>query len=111
MEDFRNKLVQELEEFNKNADMKLKEAGELHLERESEDDLRIDLERDLRGDGRDLFSQSYTDFGDNKTKGTLMPEPETGVPDKGRLEDPHIADYGDEVLKWKDEADEIRPGR
>lgn len=35
MEDFRNKLVLELEEFNKNVDQTLKAAGELHLEQES----------------------------------------------------------------------------
>ena len=33
MEDFRNKLVQELEDFNKNVDKTLKVAGELRLER------------------------------------------------------------------------------
>ena len=60
MEDFRKKLVCELEEFNKNVDQKLKEAGELRLEQESLDGQQIDLEKDgIARDGEDLFTQSY----------------------------------------------------
>jgi len=63
MEDFRNKLVQEMEEFNQNVDKTLKVAGELRLERESADGQPgvIDLEKDGKED-RDMFTQSYTNF-------------------------------------------------
>ena len=63
MEDFRNKLVQEMEEFNQNVDKTLKVAGELRLERESADGQPgvIDLEKDGKED-RDMFIQSYTNF-------------------------------------------------
>lgn len=65
MEDFRNKLVIELEEFNKNVDEALKKAGEIRLERESEyaRDMGqvIDLERETK-DERDVFTHSQTKF-------------------------------------------------
>lgn len=60
MEDFRNKLVSELEEFNKNVDEKLKDAGELHLEQES-DGNQVDLEKDKNE--LDIFSKSYSQMG------------------------------------------------
>lgn len=61
MEDFRNKLVQELEDFNKNVDKTLKVAGELRLERESLDDNGgvVDLEKDAKPD---VFTNSHTNF-------------------------------------------------
>ena len=65
MEDFRNKLVLELEDFNKNVDETLKKAGQIRLERESEHarepDNVIDLEKDIP-DNADVFTQSYTKF-------------------------------------------------
>lgn len=75
MEDFRNKLVLELEDFNKNVDETLKKAGQIRLERESEfagrqTDNVIDLEKDLP-DNADVFTQSYTKFDfKNKQPGT-----------------------------------------
>lgn len=56
MEEFRKKLVFELEEFNKNVDEKLKAAGELHLEQES-DGQQIDLEKDgVLRNAEDMFT-------------------------------------------------------
>ena len=63
MEDFRNKLVLELEDFNQNVDKTLNRVGELRLERESADGMpgAIDLEKDGKEAG-DMFTQSYTNF-------------------------------------------------
>ena len=61
MEDFRSKLVRELEDFNTNIDKTLKAAGTLRLERESlnGDGAVIDLEKDARPD---VFTNSHTNF-------------------------------------------------
>lgn len=87
IEQFHAKLVQEMEEFNKTATLKV--AGELHLERESlEEEGRVDLERDAAvGEGRDMFTQSYTNL-DFKGKDSHH--------QKDGLQEPQVSDYGED---------------
>lgn len=62
MDEFRKKLVGELEDFNKNIDERLKEQGELHIEEESNGEIRqVDLEREGAGKGApDVFTRSFS---------------------------------------------------